>query len=118
MPAKNDKWTLQAQTFDRENPHVKVELVKLIVQLKGRGHVVYSIRGLFEVLRFRRAMETADRFSEWKLNNNYCSYYARQIMKEYPEHEGFFRLRDGEGEIEPELFPEQTFSNYAQAKGV
>lgn len=90
-----------ASKFAQDNPTVLVELVDLARQLKRRGHERYSIKGLFEVLRHRRALETQDRFSEFKLNNNYTAYYARMIMSQYPDLRGFFATR-GDGE-KPEL---------------
>ena len=30
---------------------------------------------------------------EFKINNNWSSFYARKFMKESPAYEGFFRLR-------------------------
>ena len=78
-----------------------VELVQLIKQLKERGHTQYSMKGLFEVLRHRHALKTTS--EDFKLNNNYTAYYARLIMDQYPEHEGFFHLR---GKGAPEVIEE------------
>jgi len=44
------------------------------------------------VLRWERAMKTTDQ-TEWKLNNNYTSRYARLIMEQEPDLEGFFVTR-------------------------
>lgn len=89
------------EEFAAENPLVLVELVQLARHLKKRGHEQYSIAGLFEVLRHRRALQTTD--GEFKLNNNYRAYYARMIMDQYPDLEGFFKLR---GKGAPEVIEE------------
>jgi len=78
--------------FHRENPHVYSELKKLALQLKEKGHKKYGMKGLFEVLRWHRALETTDQ--NYKLCNNYTAFYARIIMKNEPELKGFFRLRE------------------------
>ena len=78
------------ETFRAGNPAVEQELLKLSRQLVRRGHKNYSINGLFEIIRWHRALETT---GEYKLNNNYRAYYARDLMEEYPELDGFFRVR-------------------------
>jgi len=39
--------------FHEQNPHVMTELVRLARQLKASGYDRYSIKGLWEVLRWR-----------------------------------------------------------------
>jgi hypothetical protein len=80
------------EMFHYDNPHVYDELWKLACDLHARGHRHYSMKGLFEVLRWHRAMKTTD--EDFKLNNNYTAYYARLIMENDDRLEGFFRLRD------------------------
>ncbi len=77
--------------FHTSNPHVLPALYDLAMQLKRRGHKKYSIAGLFEVLRFHRALKTTG--EDFKLNNNYRAHYARKLMLDYPELDGFFNLR-------------------------
>lgn len=78
--------------FHKVNPHIFEELKTMAFALKMRGHEYYSIKGLFEVLRFRRATQTeGDLF---KLNNNLTSRYARLLMGSVPELNGFFRTRE------------------------
>jgi len=81
----------KAQKFHADNPHVYSELVSLARQLRGLGHERYSIKGLWEVLRHRRAMQT--NASDFKLNNNYTAHYARWIMDREPDLSGFFATR-------------------------
>ena len=45
----------------------------------------------FHVLRFETAISTDD--EGLKVNNNYSAFAARDLMKQYPELEGFFQLR-------------------------
>jgi len=77
--------------FHRQNPQVYDELVKLALQIKARGYRKYSIKGLYEVLRFNVAMKTTG--VDYKLNNNYTAGYARMIMENEPDLRGFFDLR-------------------------
>jgi len=77
--------------FHVENPEVYDELKNLALKMKRTGRKHYGMKGLFEVLRWHRALETTD--EEFKLNNNYTAFYARMLMKRLPELEGFFSLR-------------------------
>lgn len=78
--------------FHKENPNVLDELAELARKLQLRGHKRYGIKGLFEVLRYRRNLKTVG--DEFKLNNNYTALYAREIMWKFPSLDGFFELRE------------------------
>lgn len=80
------------EEFHDNNPEVYQQLVNLALDLKRRGRTKYGIKGLFEVVRWHRAMSTtaSDGF---KLNNNHTAYYARMIMDNFNELDGFFHLR-------------------------
>lgn len=80
------------EEFHRDNPEVFAQLVKLSLDLKKRGRARYGIGGLFEVVRWHRAMSTRA-YDGFKLNNNHRAYYARMIMEKLPELDGFFELR-------------------------
>ena len=76
--------------FHRENPHVYRQLVKLCRQAKRSGRDRWSINGVFEVLRWSTMITTGDDF---KLNNDYRADYARLVMAQEPELNGFFETR-------------------------
>jgi len=78
--------------FHRQNPKVYDELVTLARKIKSRGYRKYSIKGLYEVLRFNRALKTTGK--EFKLNNNYTASYARMIMTNESDLNGFFDIRE------------------------
>lgn len=77
--------------FHAENPLVYEELVKLARRGKRAGVTRIGIKMLFEVLRWQHALDTAG--DDFKLNNNYHSYYARLIMRKEPDLFGIFELR-------------------------
>lgn len=78
--------------YHERNPMVYVGLKRLAIQLKRRGRSHYGIKGLFEVLRWEHARLSADS-EPLKLNNIFTASYARLLMKQEPELQGFFRLR-------------------------
>lgn len=95
-PARNHARGLsleeQFALFHQANPHVYQALRQLAIQLAQRGHRRIGIKMLFEVLRWQYALRTDDPNSEFKLNNNYTSFYARLLDQE-PELNGRFELR-------------------------
>jgi len=79
--------------FHTANLSVYQELRALALKMKRSGREHYGIKSLFEVLRWHRALKTSDTSSDFKLNNNYTALYARVLMQNEPELEGFFRTR-------------------------
>ena len=77
--------------FHADNPHVYDELVMLARRARSRGAVRIGIGMLFEVLRWRYTLRTVG--DDFKLNNNYRSYYARLIMMREPDLAEIFETR-------------------------
>ena len=82
----------RAERFHLAHPWVFDQLKDLAMMLRGRGHTRYGIGGLFEVLRWHRAMQI-DEQERFKLCNDYRAWYARHLMQTVPELDGFFSLR-------------------------
>lgn len=77
--------------FHAANPLVYQRLVELTRQwTRRRGSRKVGMKMLFEVLRWEVAMKTT---GDFKLNNNYTSYYARLIMERNPDLDGLFETR-------------------------
>ena len=79
--------------FHTANPWVYAALVELARDLVRRGHSRIGIGMLFEVLRWHWHRATVDPSSEFKLNNNYRSRYARLIMSREEDLLDVFELR-------------------------
>ncbi len=82
----------RAERYHLAHPWVFDQLKDLAMMLQGRGHQRYGIGGLFEVLRWHRAMQI-DTQETFKLCNDYRAWYARHLMQAVPELDGFFNLR-------------------------
>lgn len=80
--------------FHETNPDVYVELVRLCRDLRARGRTKVGMKMLFEVLRWSRMLRTEDPQSDFKLNNNYTSRFARLIMEFEPDLTGLFETRE------------------------
>jgi hypothetical protein len=87
--ALEDRTHRDFRVFHRDNPHVYDELRRMALDLRARGRRQYGIAGLWEVLRWRWSMQT-DTQEEYKLRNAFRAYYARLLMHEEPQLEGFF----------------------------
>jgi hypothetical protein len=80
--------------FHDANPLVYASLVRLAREAKGKGHERISIGMLWEVLRWNRLVAVVDLTSEYELNDNYRSRFARLIMQQEPELDGIFEVRE------------------------
>lgn len=80
------------ERFHEANPHVYRALVGMARDLKHRGRSRIGIGMLYEVLRWHYAMATGG--SDFKLNNNYRSRYARLIEAQEADLAGVFEKRE------------------------
>ncbi|MDQ3762220.1 MAG: hypothetical protein M3460_11195 [Actinomycetota bacterium] len=80
------------EKFRQENPHFYVEIVALGRQYRRQTGRTCSIQGLMETVRANLEMKSRGS-EEYKLNNDFGAYYARLIMLQEPDMEGFFELR-------------------------
>ena len=81
------------RAFHEANPQVYEALCILARQLKARGRRRYSIKGLFEELRHRYRLQTDRMGSDYKIDNSFSSRYARAMMEQEPDLDGFFETR-------------------------
>ena len=79
------------QLFHNDNPDVYRHLKDLALVGRRSGMQHCSIMKLFAVLRWEIDISTTD--PKFKINNNLMPFYARLLMEQEPELEGFFRLR-------------------------
>ena len=75
--------------FHDNNPRVWELLQRFTLEVINKGFKHYSVKAVFERIRWHTDVETSD--PEFKLSNNHTAYYSRMFMDKYPEHEGFFR---------------------------
>ena len=99
----------QCNKFHAEHPEVWDLFVKFTFQMINRGYKNYSAKGVFERIRWEKDAG-GDGVTQFKLGNNYTAFYSRRFMRIYPEHDGFFRLRQQTSESRdatnlPEISP-------------
>lgn len=74
--------------YDAENPQIYLKFKDYTKILIQRGFKNYSAMAVMQAVRWHTDIEGNDKF---KVNHNYFPDYARKFMKEFPQHEGFFR---------------------------
>lgn len=87
-----DKNRLAFETFDKENPDVYAELVRIAREAKASGLERCSIRFVLEIVRWYRQLTTHGD-ALFAINNNHAPFYARVIMDENDDLVGFFETR-------------------------
>ena len=80
----------QFYAFHAANPQVYAALRSLALSMRLRGVRRAGIGQLFEVLRWQYALQTNG--GDFKLNNNYRSFYAHLLNRE-PELHDMFETR-------------------------
>ncbi len=90
----------QAEAFHKQHPEVWDSFADFTFMLIRRGFQNYSVKAVFERVRWEKDMG-GDGKTQFKINNNYAPYYARRFMRMYPEHDGFFRTRKLTSEEKP-----------------
>lgn len=78
------------QDYHAANPHIFRMFERVTFDAIRIGFAHYGAKSVMERLRWH-SRETGN--DEFKINNNYASYYGRLFEKKHPEHKGFFRKR-------------------------
>ncbi len=83
------------ELYDRENPHVFLKFVRFAYNLKHAGRTRIGAKLIMERIRWDTMVSanTEPSGTEYKVNNNYTSRYARKMVQLYPEFKTFFSIR-------------------------
>jgi hypothetical protein len=96
----DDSGLMAFQKYHRDNPHIFAGIVSLGLTAKRRGRSRWGVMAILNVLRWKLEVEARDEHSPWKINNNYAPHYARLVMSQEPELQGFFNLRSSRADYE------------------
>lgn len=77
--------------FHQLHPEVYGGIVTLSREMKKRGMKRWGMQAAFEVLRFQWVLQYQR--SDFKVNNNFRSYYSRFIMEREPDLKNFYEIR-------------------------
>jgi hypothetical protein len=95
-----DQMRDECQRFHEAHPEVWDEFVRLAFIAINRGHKSYGARTVWEVLRWNAGVGDGSEDS-FKLNDHYPPFYARRFHRIYPDHDGFFQLREQKSKVTP-----------------
>ena len=76
--------------FHAEFPEVYARLRREALDMRRRGWKRYGIRTLWEIARHHMNLQHG---GEYKLNDHHTRFYARLLMKNESELDGFFETR-------------------------
>lgn len=82
---------LEFEKFDRENPEVYWMFEKFTMAAYHAGAKKLGAKMIWERMRWHVRFETYG--SDFKLNNNYTSYYAQMFLDKHPDLSGLFDTR-------------------------
>lgn len=80
------------------NPQIYDALRRFALEAKRSGRPRIGIKMLYERVRWHTTVETRD--DTFKLNNNWHAFYARLLMQQEPELQGFFETRHAQADEE------------------
>jgi hypothetical protein len=94
MGEPTGKQTIDARfrAFHNTNPQVYARLVALAREMRQK-RANWGIRPLIEIVRYEHAIATTGD-DGFKINNDFCSRYARLIMENETDLAGFFETRE------------------------
>jgi len=75
----------------RNNPHVYKALKKIIFRAIEKGYKHFSIDMAYQILRWETGVTSDD--ADYKLNNNFRSFYGRLFVLDYPQYSDLFSFR-------------------------
>ena len=89
---KEHKLLADWEEAKQQHPQMLQQAADIALRAKRAGWKRWSAKGICEVLRWQTAVST-DTGLGFKVNNSHTAFLARDLMRLYPELEGFFELR-------------------------
>lgn len=81
----------QFWNFHAVNPKVYELFKSFTFELIQAGRNHYSSDAVCHRIQWHTTVETTG--DDFRINDHHTAYYARLFMSDFPEHEGFFRVR-------------------------
>ena len=78
--------------FDTKNPQVYELFVRFTFEAIKRGHKRLSAWMIANRIRWETTIVTVN--CEYKISNDYIALYSRKFMKDYPQYDGFFKIKE------------------------
>ena len=93
------------QEFHKKNPHVYDlfrQMALYLIQDKGKKNI--GAKMIIELIRWKYNIKTVN--NEFKIDNNFTSFYVRMFVKEYSKHNDCFIQKKSQADqpVQIELF--------------
>ena len=75
--------------YDQENPHIWLLFRATTLMLLRQGFRHYGAKTIMERIRWHTSVEQGER--DFKINNNWASFYARKFMEHHPQRDRCLR---------------------------
>lgn len=85
--------TSRFNQFHNDNPQVYEMFKKFTFMAIRRGHNRLSAWMIANRIRWETSIETIS-VEDYKISNDYIALYARKFMSDYPEYNGFFKIKE------------------------
>ena len=99
---KRDWWE-----WHKSNPRVWLLFEQYTFEAINSGRKNYSHWDIINRIRWNEEIETKG--GDFKISNDYISFYARLFHARYPEHNGFFKLKPLKEEKEIEFLESKGY---------
>lgn len=114
MKTRHEEMREQVKAYHKKHPEVWQLFCDFSFQMIDRGYKHYSAKAVFERIRWEKDAG-GDGVTQFKVGNNYPAFYARAFMKQYPHHDGFFRLREQTSHKRAANYLDEYFPNMTEA---
>ena len=91
MKSRLEQMRRECTKFHKAHPELWALFVGFAFDKIRLGHKHYGAKAVMERVRWETS--AGDSSPEFKVNNNFPSFYARRFSKAFPDHEDFFRTR-------------------------
>lgn len=81
--------------FDAANPGVYATFARLAFRKIAEGERRWSADKIMQDMRWELRVKDGD--ETYQINNVHRAYLSRRFMRENPQHEGFFEVRERKG---------------------
>lgn len=78
-------------TFHKDNPQVYAKFEEQALKAISKGRTRISAKLIINWIRWNEFLRTSDQ--NFRINDAYQSYYAREFIRQHPEHRDKFELR-------------------------
>ena len=77
--------------YHEENPMIYHSFKRYALAAIGRGHKRLSSEFIFNIIRWETKINALN--DDFKINNDMKPWYARLILRDYPQYKDFFETR-------------------------